>query len=213
LHDIERQPPAFDSNGTYDGSLSVAYIAPLGRATRARSGATARCRAGEPSWNSSTHVLTINGTIFFDGDISVDDKGLLINYQGRGTIMTSGQWKQSDIICAGGNGSNNCFTSASAMATWSPSQNLLTVVAGGKTTAGHDDVLLTYDNSAFQGIFYAVHRCKESGSMQFSGPQVCGVFMPDSTPPRYYTWPKLGNSLPVMGSGGGTTLSLGQELG
>ena len=59
---------------------------------------------GELSWNHSTRILKIKGTIFRDGDFRFDDDGTVVHYQGRGIIYTVGHIEFDEQVCAGGSG-------------------------------------------------------------------------------------------------------------
>ena len=63
---------------------------------------------GEISWNNSTHVLTVFGTIYIDGDMRFDDNGQIVHYQGRGIIYASDDIEFDERVFAGGSGMTNC---------------------------------------------------------------------------------------------------------
>ena len=90
---------------------------------------------GEISWNHTTHVLTIFGTIYIDGDMRFDDNGQIVHYQGRGIIYASDDIEFDERVCAGGSGMTNCAASPTTMSDWNPSQNLLTILAGNMSTS------------------------------------------------------------------------------
>ena len=50
---------------------------------------TCKTWAGELSWNATTHVLTVRGTMFIDGSAKIDN-GLTNSYTGQGVIYMSG---------------------------------------------------------------------------------------------------------------------------
>ena len=77
---------------------------------------------GEISWNHTTHVLTIFGTIYIDGDMRFDDNGQIVHYQGRGIIYASDDIEFDERVCAGGSGMTNCAASPTTMADWNPSR-------------------------------------------------------------------------------------------
>ena len=89
---------------------------------------------GEISWNNSTHVLKVMGTIYIDGDIRFDDNGQIVHYQGRAIIYASDDIEFDERVCAGGSGLTNCAATPATMSAWNPSTDLLTILAGNKDT-------------------------------------------------------------------------------
>ena len=153
---------------------------------------------GEISWNNSTHVLKVMGTIYIDGDMRFDDNGQIVHYQGRAIIYASDDIEFDERVCAGGSGLTNCAASAATMSAWNPSTDLLTILAGNKDT--NQPVLengppvvyqqnAEFDHStqgsnssqgddpaqpgAFQGIVYAKGNCQVHEFFKLSGPVIC----------------------------------------
>ena len=81
---------------------------------------------GELSWNATTRVLTVFGTIFIDGSVKLNN-GLLNSYNGQSTIYLAGTvyMNNNTKLCGGTFGSNCDFAS------WNPNTEMLTFVAGG----------------------------------------------------------------------------------
>ena len=76
----------FDTDTTYNNSRALFDLTPaIELQLRRRIGATT---VGQLSWNATTHVLTIAGTIFFDGSVQVSGTA---TYQGLGTIYSAGK--------------------------------------------------------------------------------------------------------------------------
>ena len=90
---------------------------------------------GEISWNNATHVLKVFGTIYIDGDIRFDDNGQIVHYQGRAIIYASDDIEFDERVCAGGSGMTNCAASPATMSAWTPSTDLLTILAGDLSTS------------------------------------------------------------------------------
>jgi hypothetical protein len=163
---------------------------------------------GELSWNNATRVLTISGTIFFDGDAVFHDsrkngQDYVVHVNGRGTIMAYGQGHVDEQICEGGSGSTSCVSN---MSNWDPSQNLL-VYAVNQDTNFHED------GSAFQGILYCTNQCQVKDDTYSSGPIIGGKLdLGNST--TYSTWPKI-TTVPgaELAAGGPWTVSLISETG
>jgi Tfp pilus assembly protein PilX len=192
-------PNGFDDDSSYNNSRqgSDAYeeVTPSGSSYTCKvieNGST----VGEISWNHVTHVLTIKGTVFIDGDFRFDDDGDLVNYQGRGIIYAAGDIEFDELVCAGGNGSNNCVTNG--MQNWDPTQNMLIVLSGDDSE--YDQGSAVYQPptqpSGLQGIVYAKDDCTIHENFHVSGPLLCDRIILPSTSngwPTYYDWPDLGS--------------------
>jgi hypothetical protein len=216
-------PPSFDSNTTYDGGLADQWIAPDGGGNNSdnpagTSGGTTpttpsyTCIAkdaqanviGELSWNNATRVLTVKGTIFFDGQILLHNhNGFVVHYQGRATIYASKGWHNDEALCAGGSGLTTC-RNAATISNWDPVQNLLILILGDKNTSGTDDCNFHTDYSAFQGVIWAKNRCAIKDTAYSSGPILATVVDITGTP-SFFTWPNLGSLLPGQQYGSTTT--------
>ncbi|MDQ2910323.1 MAG: hypothetical protein M3R39_04810 [Actinomycetota bacterium] len=216
-------PPSFDSNTTYDGSLADQWIAPDGGGNSSNnpagtSGGTTpttpsyTCQAknaqnnviGELSWNNATRVLTVKGTIFFDGQILLHNhNGFVVHYQGRATIYASKGWHNDEAFCAGGSGLTTC-RNASTISSWDPVQNLLVLILGDKNAAGTDDCNFHTDYSAFQGVIWAKNNCEIKDTAYSSGPVIASKVLITGTP-SFFTWPNLGSLLPGQQYGSTST--------
>jgi hypothetical protein len=86
----------FDNNTTMDDSLSQTTLFNGGSfSCTVKDNATPANTIGTLAWNNATKTLTVNGTIFIDGDITLG--GGTVNYQGNGTIYVNGS------LAGGGN--------------------------------------------------------------------------------------------------------------
>ena len=189
----------FDNSGTYD-------MTPLNRdydCQVVENGVL----VGRLAWNHTTHVLTIGGTIFFDGDVRFDDDGQLVHYQGRALIYAAGNVEFDELVCAGGTGTALPGAScANNMSSWDPSKNYLTIMAegnaeydqGGSSCSGLPANGVTcngiHPQSGFQGVVSAQGTCLIHQNFFLSGPVVCGVISlpPNSGEwPTYFTFPSL----------------------
>ena len=172
---------------------------------------------GEISWNHTTHVLTIFGTIYIDGDMRFDDNGQIVHYQGRGIIYASDDIEFDERVCAGGSGMTNCAASPATMSDWNPSQNLLTILAGNISTSQPCCPLqenAEFDHSAqgsnssqgddpaapgaLQGIVYARGNCQVHEFFKLSGPVICNQIQIDEGEeagyfPTFSAFPPLGS--------------------
>ncbi len=143
---------------------------------------------GELTWNHVTHLLIIKGTIFIDGNVRFDKDGQLVNYQGRAIIYAAGDIEYDEIVCAGGDGSNNCW---STMTNWDPEQNMMIILSGGDSEYDQGEDL---DPAAFQGVMYADDDCIIHEAFRSSGPIICdSIEIPydSSAWPSFYAWPSL----------------------
>lgn len=156
---------------------------------------------GEISWNHTTRVLRIKGTIYIDGDFRFDDDGTIAHYQGRGIIYATGNLEFDEMVCAGGSGSTSCFGTlvdgrGSTMSNWDPTQNMMTVLAHGWAEFDQGATQSPSTPSGLQGIVYSDGRCEVHQWFHLSGPIICGeIDLPSDSWgwPQYYPWPSLGS--------------------
>jgi hypothetical protein len=176
---------------------------------------------GELSWNSSTHVLTIFGTIFVDGNFRFDEDGEIVNYKGRATLMSSTDDEIDAVVCADGNvatppttATGSCVdktAGVSNMPTWDPTKNMMVLMSegnatppdneydqGGTTCSGNNppSCFNGHPPGGFQGILYSTGDCEIHQQFQDSGPVICNsLSLPDESggDPSYYTFPSIGN--------------------
>jgi hypothetical protein len=130
---------------------------------------------GELSWNNSTKVLTIAGTMFIDGDVYVSQAG---RYTGQGTLYLSGSFRMdgSPKMCGavtGGAGSDCNYASGA----WNPNSALFTIVAvggGGQSGLTSDVSAALLSSSHWQGAMYGGTGTKilVDGSARFAGPLI-----------------------------------------
>jgi hypothetical protein len=147
-------PGGFDSNSAYDNSRASFTLTP---ATSydcvVTSGSTT---VGRLSWDAMTSVLTIAGTIFFDGPLLVNGTA---RYQGQGNIYAAGAitFNNSAQLC----GVPGCGT-------WNPSTNLLVLVAGAPSGTG----FTLSNNAVYQGAAYVVSDYVSSNNSVNWGPVI-----------------------------------------
>ena len=178
----------FDKNTIYNGDNDKIDLTP--------SAATYDCQywesgqlVGQLGWNHTTHVLTIKGSIFFDGDLEAEDDAVLVNYQGKATIYASGKLNEfKELWCAGGNGTNNCRSNIS---NWDPTQNLLIFVTGGLETGDSEVIKMKKDGGGFQGALWGNRRCKFDDDIMVSAPILCDKLSikEDSDWASLWPWP------------------------
>jgi hypothetical protein len=201
-HTFGTTPPSFDSesaaSATYNKSLGDQELTPEGRDYTCQFRDGSGNILGELSWNRTTRVLTVKGTIFFDGDAYFHDHVTTpVHYQGRAMIYESGSWHLDEAVCAGGSGStSNCRTTG--MSSWDPTQNLLVFAVGGLEATGNDDCKWHQDYSAFQGIIWAKNNCVIADDTYSSGPILADRVIIGNSLPNFYPWPPLGTLMPGM---------------
>jgi hypothetical protein len=133
---------------------------------------------GKLSWNPSTRVLTVSGTIFIDGSLSVDTTwagNVVSAYSGQGVIYAYGTVLiKNSALCAVAQDSG-CNQGAGA---WDPNQKLLIIAAHGNGSgggaqgqvSGGDSVQLV--SASFQGGIYGTNAIDIGTTSQVQGPLV-----------------------------------------
>ncbi len=105
---------------------------------------------GELSWNATTKVLTVSGTIYIDGSAQISN-GAVNQYNGQAAIYLSGSLNFSGKLCGGVVGADCDFDA------WNPNTEMLTFVTErsgqGGVSAGNG--IQFANNSSFQGALYA----------------------------------------------------------
>ncbi|HEY7148557.1 MAG TPA: hypothetical protein VH420_03840 [Gaiellaceae bacterium] len=160
---------------------------------------------GELSWNHTTHVMTILGTVFIDGDFRFDDDGQVVHYQGRATLMSGGHDEIDEVVCAGGSGTTLATSCLSDMSNWDLSQNYMVLMSkedneydqGGTSCGGSPPSCYGgYLPAGFQGVMYSTAECAIHQNFQDSGPVICNTIdLPEESGdnPTFYTFPFTGN--------------------
>jgi Tfp pilus assembly protein PilX len=159
-------PPTFDNNTTMDNAASNVNLL---------TGSSYSCSVaggGSISWvPGSPGTLTVNGAIYFDGDIVINGSAKA-RVVGRGTIYTSGRvlLDSSTQICSVFT-SGNCDTTSG---TWDPDVSMLTLVAGSGTPGLPSDTYGIELNSSvrWQGGLYAVGDYLQTSSVIAQGPVI-----------------------------------------
>jgi hypothetical protein len=158
-------PPVFDNDGVRNNSVATIFQLTPSSSYTCRVG-PADNPTGELSWNASTKVLTVAGTIYIDGSAKVTN-GSLNQYSGQATIYLSGTLLIEGKLCGGVDGSNCDF------ADWNPNTEMLTFVADGSGgQAGTGNGILVNNNSQFQGGLFATHNVEYSNNSRSDGPIV-----------------------------------------
>jgi hypothetical protein len=161
---------------------------------------------GELSWNHTTHILKISGTIFVDGNFRFDEDGEVIHYLGRATLMSSRDDEIDALVCAGGSGTTYSTSCLNDMTNWNPSANIMVLMSqenneydqGGTSCSGntHPGCWNGHLPSGFQGIMFSTADCLIHQEFQDSGPVICNtITLPDESGlnPTFFTFPSIGN--------------------
>lgn len=136
---------------------------------------------GQLSWNKTTKVLTIGGTIFFDGNVVSSNSAAM--YHGLATLYVNGTFSLSGTnasLRAGCPASPSTPTAQCPFSDtgtgWNPNTDMLLVVA---SKTGGTAVSFTGTNNEYQGGVY----CDSTSTFDMSGtntkiegPVTCGKF-------------------------------------
>jgi len=133
------------------------------------------CRtwAGRLSWDASSRVLTVSGTMYLDGSAKIDN-GLTNSYAGQGVIYMSGTLLVKNSKLCGKLDSanpNNCTTTG-----WNPNTNLITFVANGNGSTGAPDSQVPVGDSVYivsshvQGAIYGTNIVDAATTSLVDGP-------------------------------------------
>jgi hypothetical protein len=208
-------PPAFDNNTTYDGTNADQELTPegVGKSYTCQAKNASGAVIGELSWNNTTRVLTVQGTIFFDGDAEFHDHDVAAwHYRGRGVIYIADDWHNDERVCAG-SAATDCR--ATGMPSWNTNTDLLVLVIGGKRGWGNDFDF--HRDAAFQGAIYAKNACKLTDTAYMQGPLNCGWLDFDGNAPTFFPWPPLPSSatgqIYTTGTSSDIQLILGAQTG
>jgi Tfp pilus assembly protein PilX len=167
-------PPTFDNNSTMDNTSPAISLVGGAYSCSVAGGGSISWVPGSPG------TLTVNGTIFFDGDI-VMTGSTKAQVVGRGTIYTSGRIliDGSVQICSVFSG-GDCDTTSG---TWDPDVSMLTLVAGSGTTGLPGDTYGIELNSSvrWQGGVYAVGDYLQTSSVITQGPVIANQIYYDSS--------------------------------
>jgi Tfp pilus assembly protein PilV len=167
-------PPTWDNDGVRNNSVPVFNLTPTSSYT-CRVGPAAT-PTGELSWNATTRVLTVYGTMFIDGSVKLTN-GALNTYNGQATIYLSGTAYMSNNtkLCGGISGANCDFAS------WNPNTEMLTFVAGGSGgLAGTGNGILVDNSSQFQGGLFSSYAVRFANNARSDGPIVGSTMIFDN---------------------------------
>ena len=132
----------FDNNTSYDNSAGTWILTPASSYT---CNSTSGSGVGQLQWNNTTKVLTINGAVFIDGNLTINQS---LTYTGTGIIEVSG------TILFSGNSLTVCAISGCSFTNWqgtSGNNQMLTLAS----LASNATAVTFQDNSQiFQGSLW-----------------------------------------------------------
>jgi hypothetical protein len=192
--------PTFDTDGVRNNGVATSFSLTPAASYSCKSG------TGEISWDAPSRTLTVNGTVFVDGSVKVDN-ALVNTFAGQGTLYLSGTFLVSanTKLCAkvASNGTD-CD-----MAGWDPSKAMLVVLtnsSGGQVTTGYGAQVS--NSGAYQGAIYSNAAIQIGSYAQFKGPMIATTVVFGSYSQTYTYGP-----MTSMPSGApGTTASTGHVM-
>jgi Tfp pilus assembly protein PilX len=203
--------PVFDNNTTRDpatnGSVTTVFdLTPTSSSYTCRVGPSDNV-LGELSWNHSTKVLTMNGTIFIDGSVKMVNTAVL-EYNGYATLYVSGTFLMDNgaKLCAVRNADNTDCNYAG----WDPNNEMITIVAGGSgaiagagsqtgsTTEGGGNSIKLSNNVRFQGALHAGSAIQLVNNSKVDGPMIGKTIVVDNnvTPDAFPTITQAPSGMP-----------------
>jgi hypothetical protein len=181
--------PVFDNNTTWDNSVGGIFnLTPAASdySCTVQSGSKV---VGQIAWNHTSKILSILGTVFIDGSVTVNwgYQNVPIQYSGTGTIYTSGTFLiQNTQLCATITpAGDNCD-----FPNWDPSTRFLVIVSngnGGQVPVG-DSIQLVSSN--FEGGLFGTNTIELDTHSQTEGPMFSGNVIMDNTV-LAKTWPLI----------------------
>jgi hypothetical protein len=168
-------PPVFEnevSNATRNNSVPTVFELTPASSYTCRIGPEG-APFGELSWNATTRVLTVAGTIYIDGSVKVTN-GLLNEYNGQATLYLSGTLliNNGSKLCGGVSATECDFSD------WNPNTEMLMIVADGNGgQAGTDNSILVDNNAQFQGGLFATKNLRFANNARSDGPMVADTII------------------------------------
>jgi hypothetical protein len=155
-------PPVWDGDTTRDNDVTPSF-----NLTPATSYSCLQGTAGELSWNATTRVLTVKGTMYIDGSAKVSN-GLLNSYNGQATLYLSGTmlFTNGSKLCGSTSGTNCDFVN------WNPNTEMLGIVANGTGGQNPAGVSIHLYNAQFQGGLYGTGTIRPEGTSRTQGPMI-----------------------------------------
>ena len=187
---VSGTPPVFDlpTGGVMklDDSLDSTPIPPNTSAqpqnltpSRSYTCRTEGDKSGELSWDADRRILTVSGTIYVDGSVTVDmgwaGSGRTASYTGWGTMYVSGTFliKNANLCAVVASDGSTCDADA-----WNPNTRALVIVAKGTGSLGGAQAQVGTDDgvevksASFQGFIYAANEINVGTTSSAQGPMM-----------------------------------------
>ncbi len=165
----------FDNQSTASATLnhSISTAINLTGSTYDCTGTAPDGTTGEIKWDGTT--LTVHGTVFLDGDITVGSNLIYSTGSAGATIWTSGNFTLNKAMCASGTTPNCNFS------TWDPSANDLGIVAHTFAGSTNGHCASFSSGGKFQGLIYADSGCGTSYAVEVrTGSSLQGLVIANS---------------------------------
>jgi Tfp pilus assembly protein PilX len=144
----------FDNNTTYNNSAASFELAPASSYSCISQNGSS---VGQLTWDSTAKKLTINGSVFFDGSLTISQS---VYYVGTGIIEVAGTVKINGLnttVCA----TSPCNTALNAWQGTSGNNSMLTLAP----LASGTSMTLTNNNQTFQGSIWT----QPTATLSFAG--------------------------------------------
>jgi len=178
----------FDGNTTMDGSVGNANIFPSSSYSCTIPATSGSGNVGSLSWNNSTGLLTISGTVFIDGNLNFTGNAA-VHYTGNGTIYVNGVVNPTGNVSVCGPPNTSASAGSACSQTWNPTQGELGIVA--LNPSSQTNAFNITGNQEWDIVAYAVGTVNVTGNASIRGPVIAdganltgnfGVSIP-TTPP------------------------------
>jgi hypothetical protein len=143
--------PSFTSTGVIDLMPPWTYRCQVWEGTHV---------AGELSWDDTTKILTVAGTIWFDGELKMEN-AQHATYDGRAVIYFANKATLENQVWL-------CAVSGCPTSGWDPSSDLLVLVSG----APDVPAFVMQNSSKFQGAIYVVGGFQLHNAATMHGPVI-----------------------------------------
>lgn len=207
-------PPVFDNNAIWgpqespvqaNGSVPGTF-----NLTPDNSSYTCKTVQGELSWNNVTRTLTVNGTVFIDGNVTATSSSQTpVTYTGWGSCTTAAPC--DGVIYASGtvfiNSVKICGVVVSGncdWGNWNPNAKILVFLANGQGSqtgvSANQSIVVGPSQTSFQGALYGTYQVVTGQSAATQGPLVSGTQTVVSGQSFQGTFPNI-NILPISVQG------------
>jgi hypothetical protein len=186
--------PVFDNDTSFNDSVAGVFnLTPVSSDYSCVVKTPTGSLIGELTWNHTTKLLTVNGTIFIDGNVTANYgwQNVPIHYTGQGTIYVGGTLLlKTTSLCAVINSTND----GCDFANWDPNASFVVFVAngnGGQVPTGDSIQMVSAD---LEGGLFATNAIELDTQSMSEGPMLGGTVILDNTV-YAHTWPVI--SAPV----------------